>query len=200
VAVSNITPGKLKRLSVAVALSAEVMAKAKPADIEQIKQLVSATVGADATRGDQVAVAVRSFQPMKTEPTPFWEAPWFAMVVRNAVALLAVLLTLLLGVRPLIKALKRDPAAAGGKKSKDADGDDDDDDEEEDEESDDDAPVRVKATPMLKPAQDPVTGVINAEMLSHQVSLAQRLVTEKPDSALAALRQMLKESEEEPAA
>jgi flagellar M-ring protein FliF len=53
---------------------------------------------------------------------------------------------------------------------------------------------------MLKPAQDPVTGVINAEMLSHQVSLAQRLVTEKPDSALAALRQMLKESEEEPAA
>ncbi|MEL0254282.1 MAG: flagellar basal-body MS-ring/collar protein FliF, partial [Novosphingobium sp.] len=72
VAVSNQTPGKIKRLSVAVALSAEIMAKAKPQDIEQIKQLVSAAVGADTARGDQVAVAVRAFKPADVAPTPFW--------------------------------------------------------------------------------------------------------------------------------
>jgi flagellar M-ring protein FliF len=61
VAVSNQGPGKVKRLSVAVALSQKAMAKAKQTDIDQIKQLVSAAVGADASRGDQVAVVVRSF-------------------------------------------------------------------------------------------------------------------------------------------
>jgi flagellar M-ring protein FliF len=60
------------------------------------------------TRGDQVTVVVRNFQPTTVEQPKFWETPWFAMMVRNGVALLAVLLTLLLGVRPLIKALRRD--------------------------------------------------------------------------------------------
>ena len=113
VAVSNQTPGKIKRLSVAVALSAEIMAKAKPAEIEQIKQLINAAVGADTARGDQVAVAVRAFKPaVAAEPAPFWETPWFATILRNGVALLSVLLVLLLGVRPLIKAFKREPAKA----------------------------------------------------------------------------------------
>jgi flagellar M-ring protein FliF len=115
VAVTNNTPGKIRRLTVAVALSSAVLAKAKPAEIDQIKQLVSAAVGADPTRGDQVAVAVRAFNPADITPPKFYEQPWFAMAVRNGVALLAVLLTLLLGVRPLIKALRREGPAAGGK-------------------------------------------------------------------------------------
>lgn len=211
VAVSNQTPGKIKRLSVAVALSAEMMAKAKPQDIEQIKQLVSAAVGADTTRGDQVAVAVRAFKPAVVEPAPFWETPWFATILRNGVALLSVLLVLLLGVRPLIKAFKREPAKADDdakakkkKKGKKGEAAEDDDSEEESETSEvaDETPqvTAQEVAAAIQPAQDPETGVVDAEALARQVSLAQRLVVEKPDSALVALKQMLKEPEEEGAA
>jgi len=183
VAVTNAGPGKIRRLSVAVALSAAAMAKAKPGEIDQIKQLVSATVGADTTRGDQIAVVVRNFQPTTIEQPKFWETPWFAMAVRNGVALLAVLLTLLLGVRPLIKALKREPVApddAGANA----------DDTDEDGEAASPAAITDKST-----AREPV----DPEMLGKQVGLAQRLVREKPDTAVAALRQMLTDPETEPA-
>jgi len=187
VAVTSASPGKIRRLSVAVALSKEAMAKAKPAEIEQIKQLVSATVGADPSRGDQVAVVVRSFSPVVVEPAKFWETPWFATIVRNVVALIAVLLTLLLGVRPLIKALKRDPAPVAAAR-------DDEDDETGDEDDADEKPDRPSIS-----ALTPRAGAnIDPEVLSRQVGLAQRLVLEQPDSALAALRQMLKEPEGEP--
>jgi len=227
VAVTNNNPGKIRRLTVAVALSATAMAKAKPADIEQIKQLVSATVGADLTRGDQVAVAVRSFTPADVAPPPFYETPWFAMAVRNGVALLAVLLTLLLGVRPLIKALRRDTgegAAKGKKDKKDKKkgkkakaGEDDEDEEGEDAEGEGEAGAQAEpidipvpsrtigpsvTTEMLKPMLAPAqtdAGVIDTELLSKQVGMAQRLVQEKPDSAVAVLRQMLKEPNEEAA-
>lgn len=192
VAVSNVAPGKIKRLLVAVAVSQEAMAKAKPADIEQIKQLVSAAVGADPTRGDQVAVAIRSFKPAVVEAPKFYETPWFATILRNAVALLAVLLVLLLGVRPLIKALKRDPAAS--KRSK---AENDDEEAPEDGEGAVSAPKPLVAKADLRPAQDASTGVVDTELLSRQVGIAQRLVKEKPDSAVAALRQMLKENTEE---
>ena len=186
VAVTNAGPGKIRRLSVAVALSAAAMAKAKPGEIDQIKQLVSATVGADTTRGDQIAVVVRNFQPVTIDQPKFWETPWFAMAVRNGVALLAVLLTLLLGVRPLIKALKRDPAAA---RALPAPADDDTEDE-----AAEDTP-----RPDMTPAQNPETGAVDPELLGRQVGLAQQLVREKPDTAVAALRQMLKDPDMEPA-
>ncbi|MFN4136814.1 MAG: flagellar basal-body MS-ring/collar protein FliF [Novosphingobium sp.] len=196
VAVSNQAPGKVRRLSVAVALSAETMAKAKPQDIEQIKQLVSAAVGADPARGDQVAVAVRAFKPASVEPQPFWETPWFATILRNAVALIAVLLVLLLGVRPLIKALKREPAAAA--RDSEAETAAESAGEAAGEPA---APVTAaEVAAAIQPAQDPATGVVDAEALARQVSLAQRLVVEKPDSALVALKQMLKTPEEEGAA
>ncbi|MCX7284153.1 MAG: flagellar basal-body MS-ring/collar protein FliF [Novosphingobium sp.] len=207
VAVSNQTPGKVRRLSVAVALSQEVMAKAKPADIEQIKQLVSAAVGADTARGDQVAVAVRAFKPAVVEPAPFWETPWFATILRQAVALIAVLLVLLLGVRPLIKALKRDPAKAEDdakarkKKGKKGEAGEDDEAADGDEAQAETPPVTAEeVAAAIQPAQDPQTGVVDAEALARQVGLAQRLVEEKPDSALVALKQMLKVPEEEGAA
>lgn len=203
VAVSNQTPGKIRRLSVAVALSAEAMAKAKPQDIDQIKQLVSAAVGADPARGDQVAVAVRAFKPAEVAPAPFWETPWFATILRNAVALLAVLLVLLLGVRPLIKALKREPGPAEGKplrkRSKGEAADDDSDDGEGEGNAEEivETVTPEEVAQAIQPAQDPQTGVVDAEALARQVSLAQRLVVEKPDNAVVALKQMLKEPEEE---
>lgn len=192
VAVTNATPGKIRRLSVAVALSQAVMAKAKPGEIDQIKQLVSAAVGADPARGDQIAVVVRSFQPIAVETPKIWETPWFAMIVRNAVALIAVLLTLLLGVRPLIKALRREPAPTPTVRSAD-----DPEATESGEEPMDPAQGRPPR-PAFTPALDPETGAIDPELLGRQVGLAQQLVRQRPDSAVAALRQMLNEPQAEP--
>jgi flagellar M-ring protein FliF len=206
VAVTNQTPGKIKRLSVAVALSQAIMAKAKPAEIDQIKQLVAAAVGADLARGDQVAVVVRTFRPEAIPVPGFWETPWFAMIVRNVVALLAVLLTLLLGVRPLIKALKREaaPAQAANAKAEAAAGAGEDGEAENEDESDDVSENasrrRRKKVPRIEPIIDPETGEIDPAALSRQVGMAQRIVVEQPDNAINALRQLLKEPNAEPTA
>lgn len=194
VAVTNQTPGKIKRLSVAVALSGAIMAKAKPAEIDQIKQLVAAAVGADTARGDQVAVVVRSFSPVPVTPPAFWETPWFAMIVRNVVALLAVLLTLLLGVRPLIKALKRDPAPPVVMDNKET-AENEAGEATEIDENGEEVPVRRrrKKIQQIEPIIDPETGEIDPDALSRQVGVAQRIVVEQPDSALNALRQLLNE-------
>lgn len=168
VAVANTAPGKLRRLSVAVAISGAAMKNAKAADIDQVRQLVSATVGADVQRGDQVAVVVRKFEPAVDLPLPFYEAPWFAMVLRNAVALIAVLLVMLLGVRPAIRALKGGSAPAADRSE---------------------APGERPVAQVLLP--DPATGRVDPEALGRQVGLAQRLATERPEAAAFALRQML---------
>jgi flagellar M-ring protein FliF len=163
VAVANSGPGKLKRLSVAVALSQAAMKKAKAADIEQIKQLVSAAVGADTARGDQVAVMVRPFEPVAEVAPAFYETGWFATALRSGAAVLAVLLVLLIGVRPLIAALRRrseGPATAEG------------------------APGEPAALPVTSTASDPA-------LLERQIGLAQRIAAEKPDEAAQALRDML---------
>lgn len=175
VAVSNSSPGRIRRVSVAVALSAGT-AKNR-GDIEQVRQLVSAAVGADPQRGDQVAVVARKFDATAPEALPFWEQPWFAMVVRNGVALLAVLLVLLMGVRPIVKAIRGGQAAPAPAPAP-AEGDD--------------APITATATTRLPaPAFGQPTGPTEAELLGRQVGAAQRLVAEKPDSAVIALRQML---------
>jgi flagellar M-ring protein FliF len=178
VAVANTTPGKLKRLSVAVALSSGAVKNLKSKDIDQLKQLVSAAVGANPARGDQVAVIARSFKPVIDEAMPFYETPWFATILRNVVALITVLLVLLLGVRPLIKALRGKPATNGGSAIEAA----------------------SKTAALPKPSINPLTGAIDPERLSWQVSRAQRLVDEKPEDAVIALRQMLTTSEAEAAA
>lgn len=161
VSVANQSPGKIKRLSVAVAISQEVMKKAKPADIDQIKALVSAAMGIDAARGDQIQVLIRPFDVPADTALPFYETPWFAMVVRTVAALLGVLLVLLMGVRPLVRALKRDPAQAA---------------------------TRDETEPKAPPPADPS---LDAAVLARQVGLAQRIVEEKPEDALVALRTML---------
>jgi flagellar M-ring protein FliF len=179
VAVSNGTPGKIKRLTVAVALSADALKKTKPQDIEQLKQLIGAAVGVDPARGDQVAVVLRAFEAAPVDSLPLWEQPWFQTYVRYSVALLGVLLVLLLGVRPLIKALKRSPAAAA-----DADSDDD-------PASAEDAEGRPR--PALKAGVDPAE-------LGQQLGLAQRIAAERPDDAVLALREMLNHAPQEEAA
>jgi flagellar M-ring protein FliF len=165
VAVANSSPGKLKRLSVAVAISQAAMKRGKPADVEQVKQLVSAATGADVQRGDQVTVMVRPFEPVAETSPAFYEAPWFAMLVRSLVALIAVLLVLLLGVKPLLRLLRREP---GGENSSTSD-----------------------PTALAVPTANSTATAVDAALLGRQVGLAQRIVTESPDDALQALRSML---------
>jgi flagellar M-ring protein FliF len=182
VAVANTTPGKIKRISVAVALSSRAMKKGKAADLDQLKQLVSAAVGADSSRGDQVAVIVRDFDAAPDAKLPFYEAPWFATVTRNVAALLAVLLVLLLGVRPLIKALRGPARSAKGSLAA----------------AEEQEVVEIPALP-AEAMMNPETGKVDAALLSQQVGLAQRIVQERPDSAVAALRQMLNQPTSEAA-
>lgn len=180
VAVSNAAPGKLKRLSVAVALSAAAMKGGKAGDADQIKQLVSAAIGADPARGDQVAVVVRKFDSVVDAGIPFYETSWFATALRYSAGLLGVLLVLLLGVRPLIKAFRPDKTAKAEGEAGAGDGP---------------SPGGLAALPASAaagPATDP-------EMLSRQVSLAQRMVEEQPESAVIALRKMLQANGMEPA-
>lgn len=172
VAVSNIAPGAVKRLSVAVALNQNALKDAKPADLAKFEELVGAAVGANADRGDTVAVVVRPFEPPVAEEVPFWEAPWFAMVVRNAVALISVLLVLFLVARPIVRSL------TGPKDSEE-----------------DDAEGEVTALPAGRRAALPVlTDEPDREQLSAQIELAQRIAREQPDDALQALRKMLGET------
>lgn len=156
VAVANSAPGRVKRLSVAVAISEG----GKASEVEQIRELVSAAVGASPQRGDQVTVIARSFQQPADANMPFWQAPWFAGLLRNIAALLAVLLVLLLGVRPLIKTLRRENMPAANAVTPDG----------------------GELFPL------PAT---SAEMLQRQLGFAQNLVAERPDAAVAVLRQML---------
>jgi flagellar M-ring protein FliF len=115
ISVTRAVPGNVRRLSVAVLLREEPGKPRGIAEINQINELVRATVGYNAQRQDQVTVVSRKFSVAADagKAGPAWyEAEWVPMAARNATALAIALLVLLLGVRPLAKALlkKRDDA------------------------------------------------------------------------------------------
>lgn len=127
VSVTRNMPGSIKRLSVAVLLREEPGKPRGTVEIRQIDELVKATVGYKADRQDQVTVVSRKFSTnaaTETAGIPFYETPWFAMVARNVTALVIALLVLLLGVRPLARALmrRRDDARPAGAPMGGADG------------------------------------------------------------------------------
>jgi flagellar M-ring protein FliF len=115
VSVTRNAPGALKRLSVAVVLRDVDGSKPRsPVEMQQITQLVNSAVGANPARGDQVTVISRRFAaaPDLGGGERWYESGWLAMVLRNVTAIVIALLVLMLGVRPLAKALmkKRDDA------------------------------------------------------------------------------------------
>lgn len=117
VSVTRAAPGAVKRLSVAVLLREPEGGRPRSrAEIDQVTQLVRAAVGYDQARGDTVTVVSRKFSDTLAEAEgPAWyEAAWVPMVARNVTALVIALLVLLLGVRPLARALmkKRDEAGS----------------------------------------------------------------------------------------
>jgi flagellar M-ring protein FliF len=196
VSVSNQRPGGIKRLSVAVVLSKEALKGAKAKDLADIEALVGAAVGANPQRGDQVKVIQRSFEPVDDAPPAFYETPWFATVVRYGAAVIAVLLVLLLGVRPLIAAVRGDKAAKPkkGKKAKKGAADNDEDDDQPAMAGALTSSAAVPAIAMTKRDENGVdVDISRSELLARQVELAQRIVTEKHGSSVQALRQMLNE-------
>lgn len=176
VAVSSSQPGGVKRLTVAVALSSEALAKIKPASAKQIEQLISSAVGAQPDRGDQVTVIAGTFDPVVIADMPFYETAWFATVLRNAVALIGILLALLFIVRPIMRMLK----------DKAADGDDDNNDDNGDRENGSGDNIAALPGGSIATSMPPEPG-----NLREQVDLAKKLAKEQPDRAADALRRML---------
>ncbi len=113
IAVTRQPVGRLRRLSVAVALRETKGAKARtPQDIATLEALVKGAVGFDAARGDVVAIASRPFaDPAPAEAIAFYDKPWFMPMLRQGGALIAALLAFLFIGRPLLKALRSSAAA-----------------------------------------------------------------------------------------
>jgi len=108
VSVTRQAPGSVKRLSVAVLLrDPEKGPKRSTAEINQITDLVKSAVGFDAARQDNVTVISRKFagEGDAVDGPAWYDNAWLPVVARNVTAVIIALLVLLLGVRPLAKAL-----------------------------------------------------------------------------------------------
>ena len=105
ISVTHSPQGKLRRVSVAVALNQGKKALTQ-ADMTKIDSLVKGAIGFDATRGDQVAISQRPFVQVETEEPAFYDQAWFLPLVKQVGAILAALLAFLFIGRPLIRAAK----------------------------------------------------------------------------------------------
>ncbi len=179
VAVSSTRPGGVRRISVAVALSAEALEAIAPATAAQVQELVSAAVGADAQRGDQVTVITGAFDVVEEIPTPFYETGWFSLALRYGGGLIVALLGLFFIVRPVMKALRPASAEARDDALNGAAGEAG------------NAALAADGTPVLSSTSGQ-HGSTSPD-LQEQVELARRLAAEQPDRAVAALRRMLAE-------
>jgi len=111
VSVTRAMPGAIRRLSVAVLLRDPDKGGRRTAmEIQQITDLVKATVGADASRNDLVTVISKKFAETDVAASAgqkWYDSGWLPVVARNVTALVIALLVLFLGVRPLAKALMK---------------------------------------------------------------------------------------------
>ena len=110
VSVTRAAPGGVKRLSVAVLLrDVEGSKPRSTVEIQQITQLVQTAVGYAQARGDQVTVISRKFAgatAMADKPA-WYDNAWLPIIARNVTAIVIALLVLMMGVRPLAKALMK---------------------------------------------------------------------------------------------
>jgi flagellar M-ring protein FliF len=111
-------PGNIRRLSAAIIIDdkSEVNDEGNPIrtpltdeELAEYTQLAQEAVGFDEQRGDSVVVFNRSFQPMEeilpVDPLPFWQQTWMWTMVRQVLVGLAVLLLVLLVLRPAARKL-----------------------------------------------------------------------------------------------
>lgn len=200
VAVTSSRPGGLAKLSVAIAVSEAALEAAAPMTAEQLRTLVSAAVGADEARGDQVQVVVGAFDKTEIAPAAFYEQAWFAQILRIVAALIAVLLVLLLAVRPLIKAVR---GAEGEKTNKDSKGKEIEEDEKaqlevRSDESGQGSDGRKKAGDQGA-GDDPAEAsadISPEEFFNQRIGVARQLAAAEPARAVEVLQRMIDEPEE----
>jgi flagellar M-ring protein FliF len=105
ISVTHSPQGKLRRVSVAVALNQGKKALTQ-ADLTKIDALVKGAIGFDAARGDLVAINQRPFVAVEDTAPPFYDQGWFLPLVKQVGAILAALLAFLFIGRPMIRAAK----------------------------------------------------------------------------------------------
>ncbi len=110
ISVTHSPQGRLRRVSVAVALNQGQKALSQ-GDIAKIDGLVKGAIGYDQTRGDMVAISQRPFAKVEDSAPAFYDQAWFLPLVKQAGAILAALLAFLFVGRPLIKTAKARTAA-----------------------------------------------------------------------------------------
>ncbi len=123
------SPGAVQRLSAAVviddlvSLDEEGNTVRTPVNEEAMAEytaMVREAMGFDQERGDSVVVFNRSFQPAEevepVEPLPLWQQDWVWNGVRQSFIGLAVLLLVLLVLRPAVKRLSLQSLAAPAEK------------------------------------------------------------------------------------
>jgi flagellar M-ring protein FliF len=186
VAVTNRRPGGLTKLSVAVAVSDEALKAAAPLTAQRLQALVGAAVGANAERGDMVEVVPSKFGPAELETPAFYEQPWFMGAMRYGAMLLAVLLVLLLAVRPWLARLRdMDKVAAalasGGRERLSL------------------TPGHNETAGAPEPGSTESLALAPEVDLPQQVALAREFAARQPERAALALQRMLQAPAEAPA-
>ena len=111
--------GTLKRLSVAVVIDDRTEVDSKTGeikkvpwdqkDIERFRKLVSDAVALNPARGDSLSVVNASFVKAAEgdESYPFWQEPWFIDLVKQALAVIAIVLVFFGIVRPMLRELTK---------------------------------------------------------------------------------------------
>jgi flagellar M-ring protein FliF len=176
ISVTHEPVGKVRRLSVAVALRDVKGAKKRSvAEMASIEALVKGAVGFDATRGDVVALSARPFAEPDIEVENFWDAPWFMVAIRQLGAIIVALLALFFIGRPLLKALRKFANA----------------------EEPEAGSVDMSAlAPTRRADQSPITldMIESAPSYADRATLVRDFVKQDPDRATVVVRQLMKES------
>ena len=178
VSVTREATGDVQRLSVAVAVANGPDGKPRSqAEIAAIDKLVKGAIGFNAQRGDQVEVSSRAFQPIVEANTPWYEASWVSLLVRNVSGLLVALALIFFIGRPLLK--RRKEMKAGGANTA--------------------AAATGRAPALGRPGEDagnnhPVTldMITAAHSYQERALLIQNFVKQNPDHATLVVRDLLK--------
>lgn len=109
ISVTHQPVGRLKRVSVAVALN--TAKPLKPAELQQLDALVKGAVGFDQQRGDIVAVSQRAFAKVDMPEEKLLDSPWLMPLIQQGGALFGALLAFLFIGRPIMKAFKNSASA-----------------------------------------------------------------------------------------
>lgn len=108
----EISPGGIKRISVAVIVDKKVLAENETAKIEWIENLVKGAIGFNPERGDEVKIEAKSFiEPPSKKPGLM---DYLTQVYKPLALILLLLLIYLLILRPLLKSLKPVPTPSEG--------------------------------------------------------------------------------------